>query len=348
MKMKACDLGYTSALLVAITILSSGSNGDMFRNCIPEGGSIHTDGNTIYIQPEGDPKAVGLKPAARNLYIKKFIFMTSCNVSVKSIALKYFGSCSAVVTYGSDNRILEALQVPYLPTRQWHDVNVSLTGSASATLQDYMKRNTTTLFTVMINAEISTCHLYGIEHKPVRGLTVIAQGFASSATINKYVNNAGTSRPESTKHQTPSSDFSTTAKPSVLLISSEAVGTVGTKNLNSALMIVQTGQPADRSSALNLVTPIVISLVMLGLSLCITIVLLLVRSGGILSNSSHPCCISVRKSKKKQGNGDQVYENRAGTDAINKQPTGKMINPIHYSAIGPGHSKPTDSYIDSS
>eukprot|EP00117_Sycon_ciliatum_P001109 scpid91212/ scgid6909/ len=179
MKMKACDLGYTSALLVAITILSSGSNGDMFRNCIPEGGSIHTDGNTIYIQPEGDPKAVGLKPAAGNRYIKKFIFTTSCNVSVKSIALKYFGSCSAVVTYGSDNRILEALQVPYLPKRQWHDVNVSLTESASATLQDYMKRNATTLFTVMINAEISTCHLYGIEHKPVRGLTVIAQGTLS-------------------------------------------------------------------------------------------------------------------------------------------------------------------------
>ena len=178
----------------------SASLGAILRNCQPEDGKIHVYGDTVYVQPATDPESLRLKVADGNLYQKLFIFKSPCDVSFEAISLRYYGTCSVSVSYGSDHRVLEILQFPDPPTGHWHSRNVSLTKSASQSLHSFMKRYTTSELLITISPGISRCQLYKVDHNTVKGLIIIGHGkalkygvsqllFTSDAKVYSHIRN---------------------------------------------------------------------------------------------------------------------------------------------------------------
>ncbi|XP_065181944.1 uncharacterized protein LOC135812542 [Sycon ciliatum] len=174
----------TSALLITINLCLSGSLGAILQNCQPEDGKIHVYGNTVYVQPATDPESLRLRVDDGILYKKLFIFKSPCDISFEAISLRYYGTCSVSVSYGSDNRVLEIIQFPDPLTTHWHSRNVSLTKSASQSLHSFMKRSNTSKLLITISPGISHCQLYPVDHNRVKGLVIFGHD------INECANGA--------------------------------------------------------------------------------------------------------------------------------------------------------------
>eukprot|EP00117_Sycon_ciliatum_P002629 scpid84714/ scgid7768/ len=349
----------TTALLVAISVLCTGSYADLLANCMPEDGKIQTYENRIYIRPKVDPASVALSSRNANLYNRTFTFTSPCDLLFKSISLMYYGSCSVAVSYGSDNRFLETVDFPIRPQRMWFTALESLTKSATQKLHEYMTGSKRRKLMISISARDARCNIYKVQRtsRIIRGLAIIAQVIPPTAVTSTAPSHAVTTSQYSTRFTqkptastvtapvTTASSVPTPVTNTAIVGSTSTVGTYVTQVKTSTPATTLVEQLEDEPGGFSLVTTIVIPLVVLSVLLSVFILLLLVRSRTFLSGSSHPWIIAIRKSTVPQNRPDpinQFYENHNGSDGADRGPTAELTDPGLYSAVGPGYSHPTN------
>ncbi|XP_065181804.1 mucin-5AC-like [Sycon ciliatum] len=351
-------LGGTIALLVAISLLCTGSHGDLLPNCRLTDGIIQNYEDRIYIQPDIDQTPVALYLGTGNLYKKTFTFTSPCNLLLKAVSLMYTGSCSVTVSYGSDNIFIETLHFLVPLSNLWHTGFENLNQVATQTLNEYMTRNEITKLMITISARDSRCNIYKVERSSqLRGLAIIAQVIRPPAATSPAPNRAVTARSvPSRSTQQPAASTATAPVTTASTVPTPVTNTVTVKSTSTAgtsVTQIKTSTPAtnlvehfdDKPRGFSLVSSIVIPLVVLSVLLSVFILLLLVRSRTFLSGSSHPWIIAIRKSTVPQNRPDpinQFYENHNGADGADQGPTAELTDLGLYSAVGPGYSHPTN------
>ncbi|XP_065180970.1 uncharacterized protein LOC135811664 [Sycon ciliatum] len=349
-------LGGATALLVAISLLSTGSHGNILPNCTLEDGVILTYGNKKYIQPDIDRAPVKLSFGTGNLYKKTFTFTSPCHLLLKAISLMYIGSCSVAVRYGSDNSFLDTLDFPVVPGSSWKTGIKNLTQAATQTLHEYMTGYNRSTLMISISARDAHCDIHSVRRsRVVRGLAIIAQVIPPTAVTSTAPSHAVTKSQSSTRStqkptdstvQAPITSASTVPTPvtnTAIVESTRTVGNYVTQIKTSTPAPTLAEQLEDERGGFSLVTTIVIPLVVLSVLLSVFILLLLVRSGTFLSRSSHAWIIAVRKSTVPRNRPDHVnqfYENHNCPDGADLGTTAELTDPELYSAVGPGYSHP--------